>query len=525
MLSLILFTGVFGQEEQITLSKEFSLSTSDPYPVVDGLKYYFGRGGEVLTVKFTKGQWLFQKFSGSNLNETSRYLEPKSKEVIGLETFVEMGDKIYLFYSSYDKANKIEQLFVREIDFERANFSGPGKLLFKVTEKIAGASFGMGAYQNKFSFYLNFADDKLVINYRLAPAQKNDDVSKDKIGMHVFDASLNELWSGVVKMPYTEKKMNNIDYTIDNAGNVYILAEIYKDNTTKRVTKEGNPNYFLEMIRVDFEDQSVTSSKVEAKDKFIDAISFFEGKNEELILAGYYRKNYKSGVDGVFMIKVNGEGELYDEVSYEIPAEIIKQYMSEKSQEKLEKKEEKDDLTIANLYLRNVEFNEDGSITLIGERYYSVTRCDSKGNCTTTYYYMEMLLTSIGSDGELQYMKKLPKNQRGSSYRGGMGFYYLGSEMNHYMLFMDNLKNVNLTLDKAPAGHLDGKGGFLTGYKVNKETGETERVSLFDVRNVNGMELHQFATSRIIQINDNEFAVECYIKGKQDIMLKVTVNE
>lgn len=524
MLSLILFTGVFGQEEQITLSKEFSLSTSDPYPVVDGGKRYYSRGGEVLAVKSIKGQWIFQKFSGSNLNENLRNIELKPKEAFVVEGYIELGERIYMFYSTYDKANDKEKLYVREIDFENAKFSGQAKLLFDVKGKV-GTTQTMAQRYDKFTFELNFDEDKLLVRYRMVPAQKNDDVSKDKIGMHVFDTSLNELWSGIVKMPYTEKKMNNIDYTIDNAGNVYILAEIYKDNTTKRETKEGNPNYFLEMIRVDSGDQSVTSSKIEAKDKFVDAISFFEGKNEELILAGYYEKNFQGGVDGVFMIKINGEGELYGEVSYEIPSEIIKQYMSEKSQEKVDKIEAKGKLTISNLKLRNVVFNEDGSIALIGERNYSVTNCDSKGNCTTTYFYMEMLLTTIGSDGELQYMKKLPKHQRGSLYRGGMGFYYFGSEMNHYMLFMDNLKNVNLTMDKAPAAHSDGRGGFLTGYKVNKETGETERVSLFDIRNVNGMELYQFETSRIIQINDNEFAVECYIKGKQDIMLKLTLNE
>ena len=42
---------------------------------------------------------------------------------------------------------------------------------------------------------------------------------------------------------------------------------------------------------------------------------------------------------------------------------------------------------------------------------------------------------------------------------------------------------------------------------------------------VNEMSLYQFNTGRIVELSDNEFAVEFYKKKKEDVMVKVTLNE
>jgi hypothetical protein len=532
LTSLLVFTLVQSTSyaQVIKPSKEFSYTVSQPYKVVDGLKYYFSKNGEVLAIKYSKGQWIFQKFSGGKFNETKRFAEPKSKEKYQIETFITINDRIYFFYSIYDRTSIQEQLFVKEVDFENAKFKDQGKLLFKVNGKVSGSlvstGFGFGFTKvNKFQFYTDFDEKKLAVKYRMVPEVKQDALNKDKIGLHVFDEDMQELWSDIVTMPYTEKKMNNIDYAIDSDGNAYILAEIFRDNTTARVLRNGDINYDIELIRIDKDDQSVTNTRIEGNDKFIDDIAFFEGQDNELILAGYYKKTPRSGVEGFFLQKITNEGQLLDEVAYNFPADIVKQYMTERQQRSVEKKEDNDALTINNLKLRNVIVNADGSITLIGEKYYFVTRCDSKGRCTTTFYYQEMLAASVSAEGELQWMQKLPKNQVGSSGQGGMGFYYMSSSKYHYLLFLDNIKNYNLALNKIPERHSDGRGGFLTGYKVDKLSGKTSRISIFDTRNAQGTALYQFATDRIIQVGDNAFVLECYIKGKNDVMIKVVLKD
>jgi len=65
----------------------------------------------------------------------------------------------------------------------------------------------------------------------------------------------------------------------------------------------------------------------------------------------------------------------------------------------------------------------------------------------------------------------------------------------------------------------------LTGFKVDDATGDLTKISIFNTADVNEMSLYQFNTGRIVELSDNEFAVEFYKKKKEDVMVKVTLNE
>ena len=136
-----------------------------------------------------------------------------------------------------------------------------------------------------------------------------------------------------------------------------------------------------------------------------------------------------------------------------------------------------------------------------------------------------MLVTKIGVDGKLAWMKKLPKYQQSASGFNGISFKYLEANGKHYMLFLDNIKNINLALDQRPARHLDGQGGFLTAYQIDHVTGEVTKLSIFDTKNVKGTEVFQFCPDRIFSLSQNEFALEAYKKSKQDLLIKITLNK
>ena len=525
LVGALLFITFLVNSQVVTTSKNFSYTLSEPYEVVDGIKSYFTKNGEVLSVKYGAGMFYFQKFSGKILNESKRVEVPKG-EGFDMESFEEVNGHYYFFFSRWDKKNITEQLFVREIDFDKCNFAGPEKLLIKVKGKVTGGFSILGMGSGKFSFLKSFSEEMMIIQYRLKPENKNDATNNDAIGMHVYNETLEEVWSQIVEMPYSEKKMNNLAYTVDRDGNAYVLAEIFKDETTKRTTSNGSPNYRLEVIRVDNTDQSITTTELELKGKFITDVGFFEGKNGQLILAGYYGNKNNGGTDGLFMFNMDVNGEIAEAQSHEIPVDIMTKYVSERAKEKMEKKDDTKDLAMSNMVLREIVFDADGGVTLYGEKYYSVTTYNaSTKTTTTTYYYQEILVARLEADGSLAWMNKLPKSQSGGAPRGGMGFYTLKTPTEDYVLFIDNIKNMELPLDKFPARHSDGQGGYLTGFKVDKETGDLEKVSLFDLRDAKGIELFQFNTGRIIQLSDNEFAVECYKKKKEDVMIKVTLKK
>jgi hypothetical protein len=540
---LILFVGVisFSFSQEITTSKNFNYSISKPYDVVDGKKWYISHGEEVLAIKQAKKNFVLQKFSGDKLDQSKRNtgeLLPKSAYI---EAIISMSNKeTFIFYSLWDKPNEKEQLFKRKIDFDEAKFVGKDEKIIEVDGKLTGSLMGGGFMfsgmktVDKFDFSLSLDDSKLLIKYRKKPLERDDQLNKDLIGMYVYNSNFEEIWNNEIEMPYTESKMNNIGYTIDEKGSVFILTEIYKDDSSKKFKKSGELNVDLHLMKIEDGDSEIEDSEIDVEGLILTDIGFYEGQNNSIVIGGFYAKRRakffgpSAGAEGFYMYKLGKDGELLANFTYEIPVEIMKQYVSKRTQKIMARKENKGrEIDAGSMVLRDIIFHDNGVIDLIGEKYFVTSSYNAKtGRTTYTYHYQEMLITSISKDGEMKWIKKLPKYQTsGSSYDNGCSFYHMFGKEDHYLIFMDNVKNLNLPENQFPAKHGDGAGGFLTGYKVNYETGDWERFSIFDSKKAKGMKLYQFKTSRIEDLSKTSFAVEFYKKKKQDVMIRVNLEE
>lgn len=105
--------------------------------------------------------------------------------------------------------------------------------------------------------------------------------------------------------------------------------------------------------------------------------------------------------------------------------------------------------------------------------------------------------------------------------KGGNGIRFIKGKDVNYVMYLDNIKNADMSMDEAPEKHQDGKGGFLTSYKIDEATGKVIKVSILDIKDVNGIEAFQFKTPRIFDANSKTFMLEIYMKGKQDTMVKM----
>lgn len=537
-------TTVLAQDEKITTSKEFEYQVGEPYPVVDAaVKSYTSRDGNVISFKMNSRSVTIQKFSGSPLSQESSKVYTDFPNGTVYEDDLETEDYVYLLFSVWDKGNKTEQLYVRSINLKTAEFENEGERIVAVEGKVTG---GDG---NKFKLAISFDHTKLLVHYRKKPESRNDKLNHDVIGLYVFDANVKQLWGKDVEMPYTEAQMENIDYTVGSNGNVFILTEVMKEGETKKYDRDNNPNFDYQLISVSESGVDVAASDVDVKGKFVTQVSFFEGKNDALMLAGFYGNQRGVQTDGIFYCTLNKEGKQTDFKSFEIPTELIKLYMSQRNQDKLDRKEEKGkDLGMTNMVLRNLIIHDDGSIFFAAEKYYVVVSTTTaapgaSSNVKYDYYFEEMLCAKVDKSGTLVYMKKLPKRQHSSTSSSG-NFYVLPtvlgpsffksselsyklvqSENNYYLMFLDNVKNLELDENKIPARHESGRGGFLTAYQINKEAGTVKKLSILDTRDAQGFELFQFGPRRIIELGKDEFAVECYIKKKQDIMIRIKIKE
>lgn len=528
-----LLIGLFTSAQEIKTSEDFDVQLSKPYRVIDAYEKRYESSDEyVVALKITKTVVNVQSFDIETLTQKGSNEYKDFSRDTEFEYFTELSGKFYLIYSSYDRRADKEQLFRREIDPKTAKFKNSGELLIEVNGKIAGDLYSGPWYNykttNKYRIERSREKEKLLVLYRLSPEKRADNKNYDNIGLHVFDSNLSQQWEKVIEMPHTEKKMDYFDRSVNADGDVYILAKVYNDETTDdmKSKRSEDPNYHMELFLVKAGGADIKKEKIIIEGKFINSLMLYEATKDFMVIGGYYQDpGTKYGVSGVYLIKVKKDGELYDQYYHEIPLEILNQNVRKVEARKNSRDEEKGKSSFKNLLLKRIVTAEDGSVVLIGEQYELEIRTSTSANGSVytyiTHHYDNILITRIGVDGKLNWMHKIPKEQKGKSKPGGMSFQYMNNGDSHYLLYLDNIKNLNLEKDEDPALHLNGSGGYLTSAKIEHGSGISSKHSLFDVRDVKGIEADQFETNRIVQLSDNEIAVEVYKKKKEDIWIRV----
>lgn len=443
-------------------------------------------------ISHTRGKTInLQKFSPSlKLTGTNSISTKTLSKGYMIESLGERDKKNFLYYSTWDKKTTTETLFAQEIDAAKGEFKGSAKELISTTSRIAGRLTLTGYFQyntaDKWNFITSADSSKLMVYYRLKPKEKRDALNKDVIGIYVFDKSLNKLWGREIEMPYTEKMMDNDDYQVDSKGNVYILAKVFTGDK-----KDKQSHYEVMMYDKDSKKPIISSFKF--SDKTIVDIALNEDQNGRMICAGYYSKS-GAGTDGAFFLSFDEATKSMKNIHkgfYEFPNEIMRQFESKKAVKKAEKREEKGkDDEVSHLVFRNMTITNDGAITLFGEQYTVYITIEFNRNTTTTVYHHffdDIYAMRIGADGEMKWVKKIPKLQRGTTRnnpspdRLGLSYHLHTSGDDSYLFFVDNIKNLDLKPDQVPAMHAAGMGGVLMCVKIAAD-GTTSKSSIFDFR-------------------------------------------
>lgn len=513
---------------QPKLSKDFLVSYSPEYPVKDGRHkdYYSDKSGNVIAVKTDGEEVSVQKFDPLTGKELSRKDYTDFPDRSEFQALIPAGEKCFYIYAVYQKKEDKYDVYSREVDMKSGVFM-PSKMLFSTGGDVAVHEYTevlgfMGQQKGpKIKTYTSFDHSKILLYFRRVPLKKSDAQNHDILGFFVFDLGMSKVWGKEVTMPYTEKEMNNLAWTVTRDGSAHMLAFI---NKTKK----------FELLSVDEKaGLSVKSIDLNANLYFR---NFFlrETKDGNLTFTGYYGNGIDYSVSwtghGTTSLNVNGikhftvdpSGKLLSTKDIEFPLELINQYESARQKDKNEKRDAAGKLGILDLQMREVFVGQDGSTVLVGEQYYMRQEYQPiGGKMETRFYYADVVITKLDAQGNLQWMKKLPKTQKGERGKGGLGIRFIPSADSYYVLYLDNVKNSDITLDKVPATHVDGAGGFLAAYKVESTSGNISKHYFFDIRDLGGKEAHQFNTGRIFDVNSKTFMLEVYMKGKKDMMIKM----
>ncbi|MEO8086458.1 MAG: hypothetical protein ABI763_06545 [Bacteroidota bacterium] len=526
VLLLIQFTAF----AQVKLSKDFNITVGTPYKVVDApsKEYFSDNNGHAISIKTDKEKVTLQLYDVKGMREAGRKeyedFPPENK----LQDIIQAGDKLWYVFSSFNKKAKQEDIYARSINIADGTF-GASKLLFTTAREVAMAAmaddvtsiFNMRSY--RFIVHSSFDNSKLMIRYRLKPLEKDDAKNYDVMGFFVFDNNFEKQWGGEVKMPYTEKEMNNIAYGVTKDGKAFMLARL---NDGKR----------FELLSIS-SDLKATPNKIDIDGNLMfQELKMFETADGNLTCIGYYANGVDFKVNwtgsgtlswnmnGILDWKMDVNGKVLQKHDFEFPLDLINQYESKREKGKNEKREGQGKAGINDLKIIDVVLNADGSTIIVGEQQY--VRKEMKGTqMSNISYYADLVATKFDASGKIQWMKKLPKTQISTMGKGGLSVKYIKGADASYILYLDNPKNIDLQLSEVPAKHEEGRGGYLTAYKIDDATGNIEKHTITDVHDIKGTEAFQFKTSRIFQASDKNFLLEIYIKGKEDTMVKLQLSK
>ena len=415
-------------------SKKFTFKLGEEYELPkksEDLAYYGDSANGIVNLSYYKKQLTIYKFDFKNLSQKGEQeveLNDASKN-FNSEQVITIGGSCFWLHSDWDKENKKEMLYSSQIDVKTGKTIGKDKLLFE-NDKIAGdlqagGFFAVGAkVVNKYEYNYNADNTKLLISYRFTPEFKNDKKNYDKLGFYVVDTKMNKIWSKDFTMPYTEAVMDNSDFSIDEAGNAYMLAKVYNSDARKETDKEtGKPGYHYEVFKFTSGGEMI-NKPIESDNYYLKQPTLIENGLHEMIIATTYSKKSSKkvdGTDGIFLAKFDNKNEViqYKKGVYEFALEELEKYESKRAKKKMEKK---DDYEAKNLRIREVIVGKDGSTIVTLEDYHLVVTSETSygavGTRTTyryTYFYDDILVTKINADGNIDWLRKIPKRQKSTT--------------------------------------------------------------------------------------------------------------
>lgn len=495
----------------------------------EDLAYMGNEKDGIVNLSLKKEELNIIRFDPKTLNQTSeKVIElPEATKNFNSEKVVDFNTSYFWLHSDWDKDAGTEYLYYDKIDVPSGKITDANHKIIEAT-KIAGSATMSGFYRykttNKYEYNYDAEQKKLLVSYRLTPEERNDKKNYDKIGLYVFDEHLNKLWGNEFTMPYTEAVMDNSDFSVDSKGNAYLLAKVYdSDSRRERDKSTGAPAYHYEVLKFTKDNKKIITATVTIDDYFIRETTLIENSLHEMIIACTYSKKSKgSGTDGIFLAILDQNGKIakYKNGYYEFPLAELEKFESARSKRKMEKK---DDYESPNLKVRNVLIEGDGSVFIACEEYYVVSHAyTSSSGYTTytyTYYYEDMLGAKINASGKFEWLRKIPKKQRGSSGRGTMSFKLISDASGYYFLYLDNLKNMELTEEDVPKYHMDGFGGQVVVSKLSN-SGILSKELLFDTREEEIM----IFPADFDRINGNQFIGRAKLKKNLYKPLLITVN-
>ncbi|MEM7296936.1 MAG: hypothetical protein AAF391_01585 [Bacteroidota bacterium] len=344
-----------------------------------------------------------------------------------------LGGEIFQFTRSTTLSSK--KVYLQKIDKEGWKLEEP-RLVAEILDE------GRSAYYSDMSTHFSQDSSYIALVYTIPNKRKENEA----FGVHVFDKSLNELWSQRFELPYTNKLIDLTTHRITSEGDLYILGKRFYDKRREKVAGQINYDYLL----MSFDKTgAIDSFKIESEGKYLKDMQIDIAPSGDIISAGFYSDNGRAFVGGAYYMRINNETQQVVQSSFkEFEEGFLLQNLTEGKAKRIKKKLDKGkDVELPFFFIDEFFVEEDGTTKIIAEQrhIYTVTTYTQYGSISTTHFdYDDMMLLEIGPDGEFSNTIRVAKNQHTVNDRAAFSSYSAAyNKDNLYLVFNDNAQNVD----------------------------------------------------------------------------------
>lgn len=343
--------------------------------------------------------------------------EIKDKDV-EFEEMVLLENRLYVIGSVYHRKDKIFTLVGIE-------FSEAGKLS---TQMITLFEAQVAKSSARGDFYFKISNDKTKMLAMHASLFEKEDAMK--YDLKLFDSDLKKVFENSEKVSYDDNKKDYeftiSDFDVNHKDDTFlVINESYRDKKLKEKVEKfelyafkKENGYKKEVVQINFKDKEIINcSMISTGNNKVQLVGFYSSVREN----GKANKELKGIYNAVINLDTNvNENLKFNEFDYATKVKLLGERKARKG------KDLKPNYKIHTI----IEKNDGGLIVLSEERFVYVGQTQGFGPLgftPVTYYTNEIIVTSLGTDGTLEWSNVVAKDQNATATVTSLGFFGGGS--------------------------------------------------------------------------------------------------
>lgn len=353
------------------------------------------------------------------IKKSSLALDIEGKEV-DFEGIQIIKDKIFVFFSFQNEANKMHYLFSRSVNSETLELENDTKMITELDYS------GISKYK-RTSVQYEVSEDESKIMFFYTVLNKNGEPLKFTV--QVYDNEMNLIWKNNVSPRFETGVFGYKQFRVDNNADVYLLGTHFEDK--KNYYESANfkdkgffskdtyftdvPNFTYQLYKFSNKGAKEEYKSISLDSKFIRSMGF-TAHDGKVLISGVYSNPETISARGVFSFYYDvSSGKKKAISTKEFSSDLIEQGFSEKELKRFRRSiDDKSEYDPFDYIISNVKTLSDGSKYFTAEQFITGTKVENNGKqitYSTIFLYNDVFVVRLKSDNTIDKIDKVSKRQ------------------------------------------------------------------------------------------------------------------